>query len=295
MKKIKTIGILGCLLVLTLSFVSAAIIWDDDSTSVTLIGMGCPEPKDGWIDAITDPPIKYNTIAKGEERIYDCREPIGDPLLQACCPGTSICKPAPSGMIISPIPGYFLDNKNYTCQASSELYCSDFTNEYDCANQSTYAIAERSIENMPGISEGYCGNITGWVNGSGALCSNETLCSCEWDAVTSICTARQAVLQNCSGVTKIVSPPDDCYWDITNDNGCELGQLFMHVIWTYVDVDGDGSSGACGDSWEADIDCGDVVKLNFFTLINVIAAIAIIGIIYYFYANRNKKKKKRGR
>jgi hypothetical protein len=288
----ETIGI--SLAILLVGIVSAQIIWDEDSTVINLKGFGCPSPYQTWIDAMIDPPIKYNTIALGGGKIYDCRDPFGG---SSCCPSDSKCEEVASGLGVSPLPGYAIDGKNFTCMASSEIHCGQFTNSYDCENKATIADAKASVEMMPGKGVGFCDNITAsWKNASGALCWNQTLCECVWDAGLGICEGNHYLRRTCEKDSQRVGPPPDCYWQITDDNGCNNGEEFMHMVWTYVSGDGTAS---CGDSWEADIDCGQIVKISFFTVINIIAAVVIIGIVYYIYNRRNpentKKRKKKNR
>lgn len=293
--KMRTITIFTLAFVFSLSLISAQIIWDDTTTTVnTLGGNPCGEPHDSWN---IHPPAKYFTIPKGDEKVFECRSPFSG--IDSCCPSGFSCRQVGPSLGILPLPGYAIDANSFTCLVSSEKYCSDFKTKSACENESTVSHAKESIESIPGKSKGFCSSVAGWKNSAGEDCINRTSCSCIWNSANSSCVARHYATQNCSGIAVPIPTPADCSWKIVDDNGCNLGKEMMHVIWQY--VEGDGISN-CGEYFEDDISCGAAVKLNFFTLINIIAAILIIGVIYYIYSNRKKKtagkkavKKKRAR
>jgi hypothetical protein len=267
-------------------FVSAQIIWDDASTKVILKGLACPGPYTAWIDAETYPPINYSTIAIGENKIYDCRDPSGgDP----CCPET-LADCVEVAFDVEYVPGYEIaDGKYYSCYASNAYYCSDFSNQEECEGANQFVVT-RSVEENPNYGEGYCSlDPIIYPNNFPQptikdYCIDTTECQCYWNSTD--CLGRGYLNKSCysdSGNNSIID--EDCYWEISDDGGCDEGNEFMHVIWTAVPP---SNPADCPDQ-EQDIYCGNIIKLEFFTFINVIVVIMIIILIYYLMHSSKKK------
>ena len=278
--KIKQIIMLGLVISLIIPIINAETIWGEGSARVDLAeGYFCPEPWTDWIDTSKDPFEYFSTAPP----IFDCRDPYEG---QSCCPIYSKCQ-AIDNVPTDPLPispGIL----GYSCFASPELHCSQFKTQSECEDETTIPLAIASIENNPLYGKNYCGNITGRWKVPGGICWNETSCECIWNSTINNCTAEQRNEQNCT-----INPPgpqinQKCDYLISYDDSL-CNEPGGYILATANLIAGPAN---CKPTNTYQMPCTEIMRLAFFSWINVIAVIVILIIIYYLYANSKKKKKR---
>lgn len=287
------VGFLGLFLISLVGVVSGAIIWGSDGTAVLLKGLGCPNGN-AWVDSETYPPISYSTIGDSGETLYDCRNPHGG---NACCPRVTgvECKDLGDVSFIDDIPGFDLSG-TFSCASSDKIHCGDYDgDEGGCEESATIALAEYSVEIQEGKGEGYCSQDPIITNNTlpyptqTDYCDEKINCECFWNDENQTCEGRDYTVKNCSDGTGYEVIPD-CRWQITDDNGCNEGKEFMTITWTKTGL----NSPFCNEGDKlTQVSCTDVVKLPFFSLLNIITIIVILIIIYYIYNSKKNKTKKK--
>ena len=234
-------------------------------------GMFCTDDGENWIDYSGGVPLNFPTIGLGN--CYQSTA-VGS---KFCCPAGSICEfQGQSGL--------------YNCVYTDENFCWKLDNEASCNNYTKW-IAEDSIEAHKG--EGYCGaDDTTILYVGGEWCWDEIDCSCQWDNVNNNCTAIDNSTRQCENTMTQLGNEGICNYtmDTWQDN-CDLDG-FIYASWT---VNGTGIYAAggngCVDTTVTPIPCEKIVKLDFFTWLNVIVVILILVLIYYSYIKVKKEKK----
>jgi PKD repeat protein len=130
--------------------------------------------------------------------------------------------------------------------------CSDYKTEIQCNNDSIMAVRNNLLWNMRG-----CGT---------TLNENNILCSCKWSGSKCEFSIK----------ARYASNPDvtinQCVYN-TNMGECKDG-------YQTIDITASGSGEGCKDSKEI-VPCGrPMIELPFFTFVNVVLALALIGLIH---------------
>ena len=293
----KTI-LLGMLVLMIIPIISANPGIEDDcpgciigETGATIElgeGLFCPRAYNytKWIDSSQDPFVFYPTVDADPR--YDCRDFLETDENMSCCPRYSECREISSPDItILPVPGTSQTGNPFTCVVSTKIHCSQFETQDECVEASK-PIAIEAIESSPDYETGWCFHVLGdsWPDGD-EVCWNQTSCECVWDD-TEGCLANAEISTECDG---IAIPPiliEDCEYLITdNDDAC--GEIGGMIIRNWVDIK---NLPECENA-SSEIPCTDVVRLGFFTWINVIVVIVILVVIYYLYNSKKSKKKKK--
>ncbi len=241
-------------------------------------GLFCSSNGETWSD-YTDP---SNPVVSPSLGLGNCYKPTAIEE-KFCCPVGSECigtgTPGPGGEL-------------YNCIYTDRDFCHKLDNEDDC-NDYTKWVAVNSIETIHG--EGYCGvdEDSWWDVGGGESCWNEIICSCEWDATESKCNAIDTAVTSCVLGGRLVPDPGECTYILESwEDKCDVDGL-IYASWTASGEGVYGVGGAkqseCVDTGVMAIPCEQIVKLDFFTIFNVIVVVLILILIYYSYLNLKKK------
>jgi len=187
--------------------------------------------------------------------------------------------------------------------------CSAYTNEDEC-NQDPCGVAETSLEQR---EEGIvCGEHYTDVNG----CDHWSVCRCKWNLAQGVCEAdRQDNIDtsSCGQAGGIDSIGDCLYQEDTSNDDCSDGFLVYNwtATWTWdpensFNPNPDGADYVQGNdgNWHYDplrrseacnpggqtIPCPAQIKVPFFGILQLIIAILIIAIIYYYLINSKNKR-----
>jgi hypothetical protein len=219
-----------------------------------------------------------NTAILGDTTMT-CYAP-DDPTTKYCCPDGSSCDPH------SDIQHEKTGSLWRVCQATTVNYCGNYSKEYDC-NNDIAGVAEKTIEIFKNKGEDYCSNM---IDSDGCVF---VICGCSWegDATTGFCNSNETLDdRNCiNGDPEGILGTCISKYHGLEDNCETIGR--MSIGWTSVGT-GEYALGGnfvdeCQDGTRT-FPCTDVVKLDFFSLRNIIVAVVLIIIIYIII----KKKKK---
>lgn len=242
-------------------------------------GMFCTDDGENWIDFSVSP--AQNNPTTGLGNCYESSA-VGD---NFCCPAGSEC--APTGEM-GP------EGELYNCIYTDKNFCWKLETEEDCTNYTKW-VAVNSIESHKG--EGYCGiDDTSVAYISGEWCWDEVDCSCKWDGANNKCTALDNSTAQCELTGTQSAIGGECTYTMeTWQDNCELDG-FIYASWTVIGT-GDYALGGtreseCQDTGVITIPCEKIVKLDFFTWLNVIVVILILVLIYYSYIKVKNEKKK---
>ena len=246
---------------------------------VTIIsGMFCTVDGENWIDYSISPAQTNPTIGLG-----NCYEPnaVGD---KFCCPAGSEC--VPTGQM-GP------EGEYYNCVYTDKNFCWKLDTEADCNNYTKW-VAVNSIESIN--REGYCGvdDTTVELVG-GEYCWNEISCNCKWNSINQECEALDNSTAQCSNTKTQLTGWGECTYTMeTWQDNCDLDG-FIYASWS-AEGTGDYAIGGskeseCQDTEVTTIPCEKIVKLDFFTWLNIIVVVLILILIYYSYIKIKKKKK----
>lgn len=236
-------------------------------------GMFCTANGENWIDYSVFPPQTNPTIGLG-----NCYEPdaVGN---KFCCPAGSKC--SPTGQM-GP------EGEYYNCIYTDKNFCWKLDTEVDCTNYTKW-VAVNSVEAHKG--KGYCGIDDNWWQSGGNICWYETSCGCEWDSANQNCTAIDNRTSVCNDTFVPVEEGVCTYTMETWQDNCEIDG-FIYASWSAVGTGMYASGGnGCEDTGVITIPCEKIVKLDFFTWLNIIVVVLILVLIYYSYAKVKKKKK----
>ncbi len=281
-KKIFELGSL-ILVLFIIPFISAnecpvGYICGGSSIEVSLAeGYFCPDPYTDWIDTSASPFGYFPTIGSGQ--LFDCRDPYTGP---SCCPVYSTCQDI--GVDTDSLPDY-AGIEGYTCLASTKIHCSQF-DESECEAESTISIAKQSIELNPDYGKGYCNKVINVWEPDSMICWNQTACQCIWNGTSCLAEARiETECDDEAGPTTLES----CDYEIIYDDSlCNLPGGQINATWKLVAGDPLVECDEAGSFW---IPCTEIMRLGFFTWINIIAVVVILIAIYYLYFLKKGKRK----
>ncbi|MBI2631655.1 hypothetical protein HYW75_01490 [Candidatus Pacearchaeota archaeon] len=85
----------------------------------------------------------------------------------------------------------------------------------------------------------------------------------------------------------------NCVASVSSPTECKEGYRTIEITYTQVGVSGGANCPTCKPKETKNIPCGrNVASLPFMGVLQIIGAIVIIGVIYYFVFLRNKRRKK---
>ncbi len=236
-------------------------------------GLFCTEDGEEWVDYSVSPPQHNPTIG-------NCYEPdaVGD---KFCCPAGSECVPTGQSGPLGEL---------YNCVYTDKNFCWKLEDEESCNNYTKW-VAISSIEVHKG--EGYCGVDDDWWEVVDGICWYETFCGCEWEGVNQNCTAIDNRTIVCNDTFVPVEEGVCTYTMETWQDNCELDG-FIYASWSAIGTGIYETWGAreseCQDTEVITIPCEKIVKLDFFTWLNVIVVVLILALIYYSYVKMKKGK-----
>lgn len=237
-------------------------------------GMFCTSDGENWIDYSVFPFQTNPTIGLG-----NCYEPsaVGD---KFCCPSGSEC--SPTGQM-GPKGEY------YNCIYTDKNFCWKLDIDTDCTNYTKW-VAINSVESHEG--DGYCGiNDDSIQFIAGKYCWDEIFCGCEWDSANQNCTAIDNRTQVCNDTFVPVEQGVCTYTMETWQDNCEVDG-FIYASWSVLGTGIYAAGGnGCEDTGVITIPCEKIVKLDFFTWLNILVVVLILVLIYYSYIKTKKKKK----
>jgi len=218
-----------------------------------------------------------------ERSMSDCRRTDGFSTTDCCPIGYSIC------------------DENGICINNNKLHCGDFTDKTSCEDANGHPIIAANDLDTDKILKEKGLTCNTWNEIYGDKCYNYIACGCQWNE-TKGC---QAVSEH-----QIYVPADDSFYNASSvpiniKNTCnaetspDLGQCsfdfniidncdtigFLIRTWT---AESQGTTGDYCKDGNDRIPCLDVVKLPFFTLINIIIAVGIIIGVYWFIIKKKK-------
>ena len=164
------------------------------------------------------------------------------------------------------------------CELTAEELCEDFTDEESCINSTSLAIRE-----LTDAGE-FCG-ITEESSEGGVLTFEEIECLCIWE--NNECKAVQESKRY--NFNDITHPTDggSCTWDNTEwTEDCDISNKITATWKAILTPNSEGYvseelKDTCVDN-SKEISCEGIVKLNFFTTINLIITLLSIITIYSF-------------
>jgi len=204
-------------------------------------------------------------------------------------------------------PGYACGTDN-TCQPTGNMWCSQLS-ETDCSGHEGEATAE-----LGDIVQ--CNQImTPYLD----LCENFSRCFCEWNSTNNVCEAKKEYkIRNKTNInhvlTTIAQADDVCDSDINGDDPDPYGALgictpvitysgdcsqggfngegYLLRSWNKVwDPEGSGSPAPldCVGTGSDRVPCANVLRLNFFSFINVIMVLLGLICIYGYLIFKEKR------
>jgi len=280
MNKINTLRLIFgvCLILISLSFVSANTYFDDTSTkfNINVDYLICSDDGTYFTDYRVNPSTTLPTI--GLSPPANCYNPLGE----SCCPIGSNCektsKNDPNGFPF------------YNCFASEINYCNDYLSEGDCKNYTKW-VAEKSVEDLKGNNK-FCNNFIlrdKYPKNATSSCWDVVAgCQCYWNLNNNSCQPKFSNKTYCEGETPI-NESSYCEYSITSwiDNCATTG--FIDAVW---DAKYNGTNTISTDciGGNRQIPCEEITQLGFFNWINFIITFSVILIIYCFCSFREKNK-----
>jgi hypothetical protein len=275
--------LMGIIVLFVIPFLSAdcppGFVCNNASVNIVIqAGLFCSPDGATWTDFNQNPPLIAPTVGLG-----NCHKPgaIGE---QFCCPVGSECQPTGQ---MGPL------GELYNCVYTDKNFCWKLTTQQEC-DEYTKWVAVNSIESING--QGYCSvDDNWWLDGSNNICWYEVSCECQWDSVNG-CEAIDNKTQVCDN-NFIPSVDGICtYTQATWQDNCDVDG-FIYASWTATGTGnyapGGSNEAECQDTGVITIPCENVVKLDFFTWLNVIVVVLILILIYYSYLKVEKKGKKK--
>jgi len=183
-----------------------------------------------------------------------------------CCPNGYSCQGTPD------------DGR---CVNSNKSICNDYKTQGDC-NSFNPATASYDVEVRAGA--GFCSRGSSIYTSGALTCQNSTSCSCYWDAGNATCKSTYQDVKRCynpqTGENYTTNLGNCVYSDVSKEAGAQEG--CTKLVWSAVWVGGEGDSSSCKGG-EDEI-C--VATMPFFSFINIIVSILILGVIYYILIKR---------
>ncbi|MAG02958.1 hypothetical protein CMI42_06475, partial [Candidatus Pacearchaeota archaeon] len=198
--------------------------------------------------------------------------------------------------------GYACGNDN-RCEFTGQSFCSDFSEE-DCDGNE--AVASSELDDL--LNDDFGLGCSYWEK-YGDVCAEFVDCQCEWrdsewrdskcqavsDHKVQDLTDNSAPIQNWdynslpSNISELCSAGSDtpqsgkCSFDFKYEGNCNDGDEFVVRSWIVHWDQGDGGESARPGYCEDDSDtviCGNVVKLGFFSLWNLL--IVVLGLVVFY-------------
>ena len=230
--------------------------------------------------------------------LRDCSRPIGvnedgDNITQ-CCPIGFSCT-------------------NNICIPNEKTKCEELLNQTSCEDTNNWMIADRELDDI--VSKNF-ENGCDFFEPYGDICAEYVSCICEWDASAPSGDRCRAVsnhkikvitsnvpfqswdytnlpsdITNICIATELPEIQGKCAFTFTYSGSCESGDDFIKRSWTADwSTISDPAPDYCRDQTDT-ISCGDIVKLDFFGLWNLLTVALFLIIFYYFYAESLYAKK----
>lgn len=281
----------GILLISSLSFIYADIIWSDGTTiefEITSLSPVCSKANTVW--------RWWNlTIQEVEETssLNDCyREnglsPTGAPS-RTCCPddGPECFLDDPLALDFGKCKG--LTTANFCYDYKPERYGGDVGLAKSYCNNANENVANRSMVIATGIDD-ICHGHKGTKIIGGKTCDTySTQCRCEWDNINNNCTAKNSVYSICPGDSELSREGNCSFREFEKIDDCE-NSGYIKYSWKAIWEDGVSEPpGWCEDSTRR-FRCA--TKLFFFTITSLIIAVIVIMIIYLVWFRKKKEKLK---
>ena len=264
-KILNTIVILGIILSLNLVFAISS------STNVQFFNnfqnpyCYSTETTSSWIE---------NSVVT--DSLDNCKKQNGFPNM-FCCPTTG--------------PTYCREYNDVWSCVEGPQHCSEILDRGNCSSGRFSHLARKDLETDPILSGKSCNS---FGNSYGASCSEYTSCECEWDGGCNA-ISREEIYEGGIFHEGSVGLQESCNSDKAPNTGrcsfsfkvidhCETRGL-LERTWTG-DWFGTGELPDYCKSGKDKLPCLDVIRLDFFSLRNILIAIIIIVIIYI------KRKKK---
>ena len=242
----------------------------DNSTATWYVqgGVDCVGNGNYWNDTrdIFNP-VTTNTMGA----LGNCYNPLGS-TTQFCCPSGYQCNYSNMGPL-GPV---------YNCTYTNVLFCNQIMDPGMCANATGMIISNTATAN--GVTCGPDNNF--WSNGSSGFCQNITNCSCAWNGAS--CVGHYTTYPNCT--TSGPGGYSNCDITSTFEDKCnETGIIIDHIT-----AFGDPTLSYCHNDTKQ-LSCDDLVKLDFFSVGNIIAVIIILIILYWIYYSKKNRKNSLGK
>ena len=204
---------------------------------------------------------------------------------------------------VNGFPGPECCPDNYYCGADSICHsvesCKDLP-QAECDGNIGLAAGD-----LEGITTETCGEFYDQYDGPSSTCSWYLDCECKWNGTACLAAYKNKISNGsrlfteselaaagggnliCGGTENRVS--GECLYDISISVNCDEPGGEILRSWT-VEWTGDlPIPGDCVDYNDV-LECSSIVRISFFTWINIIAVVVILLVIYYLYAISDRKK-----
>lgn len=267
-KKMWCIGLILVLSVISLNLVYAETYTDESSSEfdLNLNYPICSADGLNWINYALNPPVLTPTTGDNG----NCYSPEGFAGTK-CCPESAEC---------------IEKDGSGKCYSSSVDFCHQYTTQEECDDYTNH-VAENTIETIEDDDKFCDGKILAEYADGQSCWDVVKDCICKWsDDITKNCTAKFLDQSYCENAW-IEPPNEECVYSISNwDDRCEIDG-FIYASWAYTGGE------LCSIAETIQIPCSKITRLDFFNWINLIAAVLIIGVIYYLYSRKKEIKKKK--
>ncbi len=167
--------------------------------------------------------------------------------------------------------GYICDDSTNTCVENNSFICFNYHNRENCESYSD-TVAKYSVELK---TDKKCGSST-WNIETG--CSEIiTDCACSWNV--SECIANYSLLEYCDedGASSAIKLGECLFYD-EESTECENG--IMTITWSAIWTGDESDRPLECQGGSQTVSCSPEVRVNFFTFINIIISIILLGLIY---------------
>jgi hypothetical protein len=213
------------------------------------------------------------------DSLDNCKKQNGFPNMY-CCPSTG--------------PTYCKEYNSVWSCVEGPQHCSEISDNYNCTNGRFSHLARKDLETDLILSGKSCDS---FGDRYGDSCFEYTSCECKWDGECKAVTKEEIYDGNIFHEGSI-GLQDNCNSNETPDTGsCSFNfeiidncgtKGFLDRTWTGNWV-GTGDSPEYCKSGNDRQPCLDIIKLDFFSLRNILIAVVVIVLIYIFI----KRKKRR--